>query len=178
VASGVQLIASGTGAIDVRVSKSVIAGGRLQTQNGNMTVEANRQATATSGAFTGVGISGGTIQTTGTGNISIKGTGGAGDFTNNFGDAGTCCASPVPCTVTVGVTTLETPPAQAQGGGYNSTLSAGTVTLDSPLAVGQSVNLQFVLGVVQGGTFRLYLNIEAEDDAPVPDRPTLKPGRR
>jgi hypothetical protein len=85
VASGVQLITSGTGTIDVRVSKSVIVGGRLQTQNGDLTVEANRQVTATSGAFVGVGISGGTIQTTGTGNISIKGTGGAGDFTNNYG---------------------------------------------------------------------------------------------
>jgi hypothetical protein len=85
VASGVQLITSGTGTIDVRVSKSVIVGGRLQTQNGNLTVEANRQVTTTSGAFVGVGISGGTVQTTGTGNINIKGTGGAGDFTNNYG---------------------------------------------------------------------------------------------
>jgi hypothetical protein len=97
---------------------------------------------------------------------------------SNVGDAGTCGASPVPCTVMVQVTTLETPPAQAQGGGYNSTLSAGTVTLDSPLGVGESVNLQFVLGVVQGGTFRILLDIEAVDDAPVPERQQPKPVRR
>ena len=95
---------------------------------------------------------------------------------SNVGDAGTCGASPLPCTVMVQVTTLETPP--AQGGGYNSTLSAGTVTLDSPLGVGESVNLQFVLGVVQGGTFRILLDIEAVDDAPVPERQQPKPVRR
>jgi hypothetical protein len=97
---------------------------------------------------------------------------------SNVGDAGTCGASPLPCTVMVQVTTLETPPAQAQGGGYNSTLSVGTVTLDSPLGVGESVNLQFVLGVVQGGTFRILLDIEAVDDAPVPERRQPKPVRR
>jgi hypothetical protein len=97
---------------------------------------------------------------------------------SNVGDTGTCGADPAPCTVMVQVTTLETPPTQAQGGGYNSTLSAGTVTLDSPLGVGESVNLQFVLGVAQGGTFRILLNVEAVDDAPVPERQQPKPGRR
>ncbi|HEV7893656.1 MAG TPA: Calx-beta domain-containing protein [Pyrinomonadaceae bacterium] len=85
VASGVQLITSGTGAFDLRVSKSVIVGGLMQTQNGDLTIEANRQVTPTSGLFVGVGVGGGTIQTTGTGNVNIKGTGGAGDFTNNVG---------------------------------------------------------------------------------------------
>lgn len=85
VASGVQLITSGSGAFDLRVSKSVIVGGLMQTQNGNLTVEANRQVTPTSGLFSGVGVGGGTIQTTGAGNIDIKGTGGAGDFASNVG---------------------------------------------------------------------------------------------
>ena len=85
VAGGVQLITSGTGAFDLRVSKSVIVGGLMQTQNGDLTVEANRQVTPTSGLFVGVGVGGGTIQTTGTGNINLKGTGGAGDFAANVG---------------------------------------------------------------------------------------------
>jgi Calx-beta domain len=97
---------------------------------------------------------------------------------SNVADPDTCGASPVPCDVTVQGTTLETPPAQAQGGGYNSSLAAGTINLGAPLAAGQSVNLQFVLGVVQSGTFRFYINIEALNSPPAPDRPQPGPGRR
>jgi len=57
-------------------------------------------------------------------------------------------------------TTLETPPAQALGGGLHSTLSAGVVSLSQPLAPGQSVSVQFLLGVQQPGTFRFFFNIE------------------
>ncbi|HEY1404842.1 MAG TPA: proprotein convertase P-domain-containing protein [Pyrinomonadaceae bacterium] len=63
-------------------------------------------------------------------------------------------------TITVEGTTLESPPAQALGGGYNSTLSAGTVTT-SPIAPGASVNLRFLLGVQEQGTFRFLVNVEA-----------------
>lgn len=80
---------------------------------------------------------------------------------SNIDDAETCDGAPAPCTVTVNVTTLEQPPAQVKGGGRNSTLAAGTVSFNTPLADGDSVNLQFALGVVQGGTFRIYMNIEA-----------------
>jgi uncharacterized repeat protein (TIGR01451 family) len=69
-----------------------------------------------------------------------------------------------PCTgtnVTVEGTTLETPPAQPNGGGINSTLAAGTVTLGTPLAHNQSINLQFLMGVQQTGTFRFLVVIEA-----------------
>ncbi|HEX8284019.1 MAG TPA: hypothetical protein VF588_11720 [Pyrinomonadaceae bacterium] len=57
-------------------------------------------------------------------------------------------------------TTLETPPAQTDGGGFNSTLSAGTVTLAQPLANGASVNVQFLLGIQQTGTFKFFINVE------------------
>jgi hypothetical protein len=40
----------------------------------------------------------------------------------------------------------------------NSTMTA---TLGTPLASGASINLQFVLGVQQGGSFKFYVNIEA-----------------
>jgi hypothetical protein len=80
---------------------------------------------------------------------------------SNIGDAATCGASPAPCTVIVEGTTLGAAPAQAQGGGFNSTLAAGTITMAEPLADGESVSLQFVLGVVQSGTFRFYIIIEA-----------------
>jgi len=75
-------------------------------------------------------------------------------------DSGTCTAAgqSTPCTITVQGTTLETPPAQALGGGHNSTF---TVNLGTPLAAGASVNVQFLLGVQQTGSFKFFFNIEA-----------------
>ncbi len=58
-------------------------------------------------------------------------------------------------------TTLEQPPAQSLGGGLNSTYSAGTISLATPLAAGNSVNVQFLLGVQQTGSFRFLINVEA-----------------
>jgi hypothetical protein len=80
-------------------------------------------------------------------------------------DPATCLASngmaTTPCTVTMRATTLETPPAQPNGGGYNSTLSVGTITLGTPLANGASANVNFLLGIQQTGTFRFLIIIEA-----------------
>ncbi|HEX8336188.1 MAG TPA: carboxypeptidase regulatory-like domain-containing protein, partial [Pyrinomonadaceae bacterium] len=67
---------------------------------------------------------------------------------------------------TVQGTTLEEPPAQPSGGGLNATLAAGTVTLAQPLANGQAIDLQFLLGIQQTGTFRFFLNVEAVTSAP------------
>ncbi|MCA1593882.1 MAG: lamin tail domain-containing protein, partial [Acidobacteria bacterium] len=58
-------------------------------------------------------------------------------------------------------TTLEEPPSQPNGGGFNSTLSAGTVTLGTPIANGASINVQFLLGIQQTGNFRFFINVEA-----------------
>ncbi len=63
--------------------------------------------------------------------------------------------------VTVQGTTLEQPPSQPNGGGFNSTLSAGTVTLATPLAAGASINVRFLLGIQQTGSFRFFINVEA-----------------
>lgn len=83
---------------------------------------------------------------------------------SGINDPATCLASngvaTTPCTVNVQGTTLEQPPSQLNGGGFNSTLSAGTVTLGTPLANGASINVQFLLGVQQGGTFRFFVNVE------------------
>jgi endonuclease G len=67
---------------------------------------------------------------------------------------------------TVQGTTLEEPPAQPNGGGLNATLAAGTVTLAQPLANGQAIDLQFLLGIQQTGTFRFFLNVEAVTSSP------------
>jgi hypothetical protein len=58
-------------------------------------------------------------------------------------------------------TTLEQPPLQPGGGGFNSTLSSGTITLASPLASGQSLDVRFLLGIMQTGNFKFFINIEA-----------------
>ncbi|MEP6569210.1 MAG: lamin tail domain-containing protein [Acidobacteriota bacterium] len=78
-------------------------------------------------------------------------------------DSGTCTAAgqSTPCSVTVQGTTLEQPPSQPNGGGFNSSLSAGTITLGTPLANGASIDVQFLLGLQQTGNFRIYVNLEA-----------------
>jgi hypothetical protein len=69
-----------------------------------------------------------------------------------------------PCgggTIKFGGTTVETPPIQANGGAFNTTATAGTITLATPLPAGASVNLHFLLGVQVTGFFRFFVNIEA-----------------
>jgi uncharacterized repeat protein (TIGR01451 family) len=80
---------------------------------------------------------------------------------SGIGDAETCSGNATPCTVTVQGTTLEQPPTQPNGGGFNSSLSSDTVTLDVPLAPGASINVRFLLGRQQTGNFKFFVNIEA-----------------
>jgi hypothetical protein len=80
---------------------------------------------------------------------------------SGINDAGTCSPAPAPCIVTVQGTTLEQPPSQLNGGAFNSSQSAGTVTLATPLAPGASVNVRFLVGLQQTGNFRFFLNVEA-----------------
>jgi hypothetical protein len=81
-----------------------------------------------------------------------------------IGDISTCNAAGfpvVPCSITAQGTTLETPPAQPNGGGFDSTLSAGTITLATPLAYGASIYLQLLMGVEQTGNYRLVIELES-----------------
>lgn len=63
--------------------------------------------------------------------------------------------------VTVQATTLEQPPSQPNGGGFNSSMSSGTVTLATPLANGASLDVRFLLGIQQTGNFKFFVNVEA-----------------
>lgn len=80
-------------------------------------------------------------------------------------DSATCAATGAPatppCTITVQGTTLEQPPSSPNGTAFNGSLSAGTITLGTPLGNGASINLQFLLGIQQTGTFKFYVNVEA-----------------
>ncbi|HEX8283554.1 MAG TPA: Calx-beta domain-containing protein [Pyrinomonadaceae bacterium] len=102
-----------------------------------------------------------TYPTPGGGQADLRALSSSAVSVMSIDDAGTCSPSATPCTLTVQGTTLETPPAQAVGGGYNSTLSAGTVTLAAPLNNNAAINLQFVLGTEGSGTFRFYIIVEA-----------------
>jgi hypothetical protein len=70
--------------------------------------------------------------------------------------------------ITVRGTTIEQPPTQEpisifgpKGGGFNSSLSADSITLAQPLANGASIDVRFLLKVMHTGAFRFYVNIEA-----------------
>ena len=69
-------------------------------------------------------------------------------------------------TVIVHGTTLEEDTSapnlgQPMGGGYNSSLSAGVITMATPLDPGASVNMRFVFGVEGSGKFRVFVVVEA-----------------
>ncbi len=76
-------------------------------------------------------------------------------------DPATCAPASTPCNVNVQGTTLEGPPLQAFGGGFNSSWSADNITAATPLLNGASINLQFVTGLQQTGVDRLYVVVEA-----------------
>jgi hypothetical protein len=78
-AGGSDLILSGTGTATIKASKNIIMqnSNLLRTANGNLTIEANQQATPTTGYyFHGIDLTASIIEATGTGIVSIKGKGG------------------------------------------------------------------------------------------------------
>jgi hypothetical protein len=81
-------------------------------------------------------------------------------------------------TVNIERLTLEEPPAQPNGGGFNSTVSAASIALGSPLLPNDSINVEFILGVQQEGSFRFFVNVEALPSAAPPPATlrSLKPG--
>jgi hypothetical protein len=56
--------------------------------------------------------------------------------------------------VTVQGTTLEQPPNQPNGGGFNSSMSADAVTLGAPLAPDARISVRFLIGIQQAGIAR------------------------
>jgi hypothetical protein len=78
LAAGAQLLLSGTGMAVVKMGRSIslAAGSMLQSQNGNISFEANYQLVPNTESYIGVHIGGGTVEITGTGLLAIKGKGG------------------------------------------------------------------------------------------------------
>jgi hypothetical protein len=63
--------------------------------------------------------------------------------------------------VTAQGTTLEQPPSQPNGGGFNSSLSANSVNLAQLVAPGASVSVQFLMGIQQTGCYRVGILAES-----------------
>ena len=63
--------------------------------------------------------------------------------------------------VTVRGTTLEQVPSQPNGGGFNSSMGVGFVTLAAPLVAGGNVPINLLFGLQQTGAFRISMNVEA-----------------
>lgn len=82
LAAGAQLLLSGTGTAVVKMGRSITlaTGSLLQSQNGNITLEANYQQVPNSESYIGVHMGGGTVEITGTGVLAIRGKGGVPNF--------------------------------------------------------------------------------------------------
>jgi CSLREA domain-containing protein len=70
--------------------------------------------------------------------------------------------------ITLYGTMINTPPNQPNAGGLNS---SGEVMLPAPLGQGAGIDVRFLLGVQQGGSFRFFVNVEAVTQTPM----TMKP---
>lgn len=76
--SSSDVVLSGTGSASITTARDIAlaSGASLTTVNGNLTLSANQQGSPTSGAFVGVDINGGTVQSTGSGSVTVSGKGG------------------------------------------------------------------------------------------------------
>ena len=79
VVPGAKIVATGTGSIAVTARETIVLGrgASMETHDGNLTLLANEAGTA-AGHFTGVLVDGALVQATGTGVVSVTGTGGDG----------------------------------------------------------------------------------------------------
>jgi hypothetical protein len=82
-------------------------------------------------------------------------------------DPAVCGASPTPCTVQARGLTLEEPPSQPFGGGFNSSVLAGFITFADPMPVNGRINVNFLFGVEQTGSFEVDVFAEAITENPV-----------
>ncbi len=83
-----QLFLSGPGTATVKVSRSIMVenAARLETADGALLLEANRQAVPTAADFMGIVVrSSAAVRSTGTGSVTLRGTGGAGTGSSNHG---------------------------------------------------------------------------------------------
>lgn len=76
--AGARIFASGSGAFNATAARSISmgSGASVRTTNGSLTLAANQQVIPTTGTFSGITVSGGTVRSDGTGNVTLLGKGG------------------------------------------------------------------------------------------------------
>jgi hypothetical protein len=119
-----------------------------------------------------------TFPSPGGGQADLRATTSSNTSISNVHDTTTCvdrtAGTASNCTVTVRGTTLETPPNQPNGGGFNSSLRVDLTGLPgNKLAANQSVEVQLAFGVVQGGHFRVLVNVEDDVVGGDPSKPGM-----
>jgi predicted extracellular nuclease len=75
-------------------------------------------------------------------------------------------------------TYVEQPPFQPHGGGLNSSMAVGFIDVNNQLENGDSISVQFLLGIMQTGNYRFYVNIEMINDGLVPEAPAVLKRRK
>lgn len=125
--------ASGAGSITLRCGRNVslAPGSSLETVDGDLIVEANRQPAPTTGAFSGVLVAGGTIRCTGTNALVLRGRGGDDESGSQFGVAVTSAG--VVSGGTLGAATID-----GVGGGSTGAQNAGVAVLGASSIVTSS----------------------------------------
>ena len=100
-----SITTSGSGGVSLTTTGHIAlaAGSSITTVNGNITLSANQQATATSGLFKGIELADAALTVTGSGNILVEGRGG-NSSTNNYGVSLTAAAT---ITSATGTTTVK-----------------------------------------------------------------------
>ncbi len=76
--NGSDVVVSGNGSISLTTASNIRLnpGASLSTENGNLTLSANRQTTATVANFIGIELADAVVQSSGTGNVTVTGRGG------------------------------------------------------------------------------------------------------
>lgn len=87
VSAGAGIVASGTGGIVLKSPQGIrlAQGASVETQNGQLKIEANQQTALAAGDFSGVEMDGAELRVTGTGSLSVKGTPALGSAANRCG---------------------------------------------------------------------------------------------
>ena len=163
-ASSVQLLLSGTGGADFKASRRVAfaSGSVLEVENGNILVEANQQAVATAGSFSGQEFLNARVEATGSGSVTLRGrSGNGGAFI-----MGVAVRDGAQVLAGAGGIVIEGSGqgGHTNGGNYGVSVGAG-LTQALVKAVGGDISITGVAG--SGGTANLNIGVVVEGQGEV-----------
>ena len=159
--SNADLATSGAGTISLTtrqgIQMSAATGWSVTTVNGDITLSANQQSVPTAGDFYGIQMSKGSVQATGSGNITMNGKGGVGGFSfaGVAADPDTIVRTNTGSITLTGIGARNGGPAndgvQVNQGSLVESTGGGSITFDGSPSVGSS---GFGIRVLAGGIVR------------------------